>query len=74
MEALPMWTLYKGPGDPPEFYALRRFDVLPGGPRPTDEIHEADAAEPLRQMMRERGRVCLARSEQDAPNVVETWL
>lgn len=75
MAALAMWTVYDHPTDYPEKYVARRFEVDRSGPKPTDSIIIAPDLDSLRAILAlDLHLVCLARSEEDDPKIVETWL
>lgn len=70
MTTLDIWTVYDHPSDWPQFYVARRFVM----DHPTKDIIMCEALEPLRMELSLMGLTCLARSEQDDPVIVETWL
>ena len=69
---LEMWVVYDHPKDYPDDY-VARMHVVPG-PRATAVALKCRDLENLRGFLRERGKVCIARSPQDDPCIVETWL
>jgi len=72
---LRLWTIYKHPKDFPDSYVARQFEVTPDqGARPTASIVIASSLEFLREQMMDMGLVKLARSPEDDPVIVETWL
>lgn len=68
-----MWVIYERPRDYPAYYVVRRWEVDAQGARPTQEhslhasLQEAREAIPA-------GLALLTRSDQDEPQIVETWL
>ena len=75
MTGLAMWTVYDHPIDYPDKFVARRFDVDKGGPKPSASIIIMDDLEKLREVLAyEMHLVCLSRSPEDDPKIVETWL
>jgi hypothetical protein len=68
--ALVTWTIYDHPKDFPDLFVARKFV----GEMPASEAYAHSAIEPLRELMRGFGLVCLARSPSDDPAIVETWI
>jgi hypothetical protein len=66
---LSMWTIYERPKDHPEGYVARRFESI----MPTNDLLVGEL-EGLRDTFSRAGMVCLARSADDEPQIVETWL
>lgn len=73
-EPLSIWTLYDHPFDCPDMFLLRRWVVVDGVERVCPEYFACAAIEPLRDKMRERGLICMPRSDGDEPKIVESWL
>lgn len=70
-----MWTVYDRPRDYPDKFVARRFDIGKGTVQPSDSIIVAPDLETLRNMLEfEMHLTCLARSPEDEPQIVETWL
>jgi len=72
-----MWTVYDRPADYPDKFVARRFDVGSDGrgPTPSDSVIVAPDLEMLRYILAfQLHLVCLTRSPEDDPNIVETWL
>lgn len=73
---LPMWTVYDHPLDYPSGYIARKWIVAPDHSEPirTNEVVTHTDLYELRELMINRGLMCLARSPEDDPAIVETWL
>ena len=69
-----MWTIYDHPSDYPNSFVLREWLVLPDGQQPTGIVIRCDVIEPLRKQMLEAGLVCIPRSVDDDPKIVESWI
>jgi hypothetical protein len=69
---LAMWTVFDRPRDHPEGFIARRFEVG-GGIIPGSIVIAGELGE-IRQLFRRAGLTCIARSADDAPAVLETWL
>lgn len=70
-----MWTVYKRPRDYHDHFVARKFSMITG--RATDEVLVRDSLHSVRHAVAERmdnGGVCIERSPDDAPVIVETWL
>lgn len=65
-----IWTVYDHPSDWPDWYVARRFD----GEEPTDDMLMNRSLAALRDSLADMGLTCLARSQEDDPVIVETWL
>lgn len=70
------WTIYDHPSDHPMHWVARQFVVHQDGTtEPTDSIILADDLERLRLcMLTDMGKVAIARSDEDDPVIVETWI
>ena len=68
-----MWTVYDRPRDYPDGFIARRFDIGKGVHGPTEHALKADLAS-LRAIFLEAGLTCLARHDDDEPQIVEVWL
>ena len=73
------FTIYENPSDRPGHYVLRGWSVGPTG----DVVHERfaismpigpKALAALRQGMVEQGFVRIPRSDDDEPQILETWV
>lgn len=75
---LAMWTIYHRPTDHPESYVARVHEVDKGKTYATRNYIETRATELgleiLRAVFLDAGLTCIARSPQDEPQIVETWL
>ena len=69
-----MWVVYDHPSDYPEHYVARQHVVGTGGDEATDRVLASPTLESLRVALAEIGLVCLTRSDEDDPVIVETWL
>lgn len=68
---LSIWTIYDHPIDYPDHFVARCFI----GEQPTSSTIVADNIETVRHILCvEMGLVCLTRSPEDDPKIVETWL
>jgi len=73
MTKLAMWTVYDHPIDYPDKFVARRFDVDAGGP--SASVIVMDDLDDLRDILAyDMQLTCLARSPEDEPQIVETWL
>ncbi len=75
MNALGIWTIYHSPKDFPGRYVARLWLVGHGlpEPRPTDQFMTSNTLDGIRAML-PPGLVCLQRSSDDDPVIVETWI
>lgn len=76
MSAISLWTVYKQPDDFPNHYVARRFEVRSGELHHTDQVIVAASMTAVRRHLEQyhlSGTV-MPRTENDDPNVVETWL
>lgn len=71
---LEMWTVYDHPTDWPDGYIARKWVILPTGPHATDECIVATGVSAIRNRFEEMGLVKLARSPEDDPSIMETWV
>jgi hypothetical protein len=67
-----LWTIYRHPLDYPGSYVARLFTL----DAPTEHVLVSDTLDHLRAMLLDAypGLVCICRSENDEPQIVETWL
>lgn len=66
---LPLLVVYDKPLDYPEKVVVRLFDLE----KPTPYIMLFDTVAQARERISE-GFMCIPRSEQDDPNIVESWI
>lgn len=69
------WVIYDHPADDPAHIVVRRWTVDASGPAPR-EATSVQTVEEAREFIAERapGTVCLTRSPDDDPTIVEVWL
>jgi len=68
-----MWVVYDHPSDYPDEYVARQHVVGVAGQQPTDRMMTG-TLESIRVALTNLGLVCITRSEEDDPVIVETWL
>lgn len=73
MSHLSMWTIYHGTSDYPELYVTREFKITMEGPIPEQVCSLSSDLEHARKHVPE-GCVCIGRSPEDDPTIVETWV
>lgn len=74
-DALRMFTVYDNPLDYPGKFVVRQWDVGLGHIHPCpDPFLVAGTLAECRELLTSMGLVALARSVDDEPPVVETWL
>lgn len=74
---LRLYTIYDHPLDQPDSFVVRRWDIVSGQPPiRTDQTWLRDTLEAARAVIAavHPDAVCIARQEQDEPQIVETWL
>ena len=74
---LHQWTVYDSPSDFPGLFVARQWLVGPSGVRASEVTPYVDPfLENVRRFIAAvaPGSVCLMRSEDDDPVIVETWL
>lgn len=71
--ALSMWVIYYNPTDYPGKTLARRWDVTTVD-TPTNEILVSDNLLDLRVRFESMGLVCLGRSPEDDPVILEVWV
>ena len=71
---LTMWTIYKRPKDYPIGFVARMFEAAGPEPKATAMSMKSVTLEPIREKLAKAGLVCLTRSPDDEPQIVETWL
>lgn len=69
---LELWTVYKQPTDYPANFVARKFL----NDQPTDEVIIRSNLKDLQQVLinKPKGLMCLQRSPDDDPCIVEVWL
>ena len=67
------YTIYEKPRDYPHCWVVREFRITRDGPVPSDTVVIAPDLDKARSVI-PPGLVCLARSPEDDPTIVETWL
>jgi hypothetical protein len=73
--SMAIWTVYDHPTDYPDKFVARRFDIDANGPRPSASIIITADLAMLRDILCHKLHlVCLTRSPEDDPKIVETWL
>lgn len=70
--ALPMWTVYDRPKDHPDGFIARMHEVA-GASIATDKTVTGELGA-LREIFVKAGLFKLPRSEDDEPQIVETWI
>jgi len=73
-EDLAIWTVYDHPTDFPEFFIARKSLVSGTGFVITDETISSISLETLRDEMKHRGLLRMARHPSDDPVIVEVWM
>ena len=75
VDALAIWVIYDHPDDYPDHFVLRpQFAVRSGDVVIHPLAWTSAEIEPLREVMREMGKVQMARHADDDPKIVETWI
>lgn len=72
-EDLPLWTVYDHPSDYPEHYVARQYTIGIAGAHPTNRVMASESLDAIRVAMTNTGLVCITRSENDDPTIVEVW-
>lgn len=73
-DRLSIWTVYTRPKDFPHVpFVARRHEITQRGPRPTTDVVTAETLEDVRGKL-PPGLVCMARFDEDEPQIVECWL
>lgn len=74
-DALVLVTIYDHPLDYPDGYLAREWSVSYGVRDPTPgQVVATGPLEQVRRSLIERGMTRIARSPEDAPAILETWL
>lgn len=72
---LTLYVIYDHPLDYPEHFVLRAQHVFSGGKIVSAGLALLDCElEPLRELCLRNGLACLPRSEDDDPQIVESWI
>jgi hypothetical protein len=72
-DLLSIWTIYDHPADFPDLYVARRFVTGRDGPVATPDVLQGELSA-LREAFYRCGLVCMTRSDEDEPQIVESWL
>lgn len=72
------YTIFDHPKDHPDCYVVRAFDIIPGEIQPVPmsghlEFRDLLSAR-LWMVINEPEKVCITRSPDDDPVIVETWV
>jgi hypothetical protein len=68
------WVVYDHPRDYPNYYVLRRWDILRGvGGVPTSEVYLAETLDDIRDFV-PQGCTPLHREAADDASIVEVWI
>ena len=71
---LSIWTIYEHPGDYPDGFVVRKFDIVHGKTEPVPSIaFGAPTLETARSLL-PAGLRRLPRAETDEPQIVESWI
>lgn len=74
-EYLSIWHIYDHPPYFPNGFIALRVEIRGGdGPTHTEDVWRSATLEALRDMMEGMGLFCMARSPEDPPELVESWL
>lgn len=71
---LDIWTVTLNPSDYPGKAVARRWVVTAKAQVATDEAVIADDLAKVRLVLEDRGLVCIPRSPEDDPVIVESWV
>lgn len=69
-----VWAVYDHPIDYPDFFIARKFDVLPGGGRATNETHSSTSIDSIRKVLTSKGLYKHPRHCSDDPKILEVWV
>jgi hypothetical protein len=72
-QELEMFTIYDHPADYPNHFAVKRWTIAEGTPRPDDSITLTATLEEARATIKP-GLYCIHRELLDDPKIVETWI
>ncbi len=72
-DALDIWTLYAMPAGNPAPFVARRFRAHGDGATLTDDILQGATLDAVRAQL-PPGLIRLARSDNDAPDILESWI
>lgn len=70
---LHIWTIYDHPRDVPDAFVARRHDITAGRSTPTEDVRLGPTLAAVREQL-PLGLVCLGRSADDDPTIVESWV
>lgn len=71
---LSIWTIYDHPKDYPDCFVAREYQIVDGLTTATENFMACPTLEVLRGHFIEIGLTCIARSADDDPAIVESWL
>lgn len=69
-----LYTVYDHPADYPQHFVVRKFAIGPGTVTQTDDVQLYESLPLVWRAMMDQGLVCLPRSTDDDPKIVETWM
>jgi len=72
--ALDIWTITAQPSDFPGYFVARKHTVRDGVTGATSFVILRRDLDDLRAEMVKRGLVCITRSPEDDPVIVESWI
>lgn len=70
---LPWWTVYERPRDFPHCWVAREFLIRSGETVATDNMIIGPTLDMVRSAL-PPGLVCIPRSPEDEPHIVESWI
>lgn len=74
-DPLYMWTIYDHPSDYPNCFVARQWKISAGETTQTGSFVVAPTLDMLRHcMLADLHLACIARSPEDDPKIVESWL
>lgn len=71
---LNIWTVYDHPTDYPNEFVARRFETGPKGSFATSDVMSCPELRLIRGTFLRCGLVCMTRSRDDDPKIMETWM
>lgn len=72
---LSLFTVYDHPKDFPDHFVCRRFDIVDGDVKPTGDFIKRKTLAGIRKVMNNMNNLTpIPRSEEDDPNIIETWI
>lgn len=72
-QALIIWTVFDHPDDYPDVFMARKWLVVDGSYAPTHDVLTGPTLQSVRDQI-PAGLCCFARSPEDNPAIVESWL